>query len=378
MCKPRNGCTIRIRMADEKLLPILASGVGNWNRWRQEYKGWIDLNGAWLHGIDLRPDQEHLKGHVTRLSGIDLRDAELARATLESCDLSGALLSGSVLVKANLRRANLAGADLRGADLYEADLYQANLEGADLSNARLTRARLVEANLAGANLQNSNIYGIAAWDIALSETTVQKNLVITDPSRTWEPEVAVDDLEVAQFVYLLLNRRKLRNVLETITSKTVLILGRFTPERKAVLEAIAEELRRNKLIPIIFDFDRIQNRDFTETIRILAGMSLFVVADLTRPRSVPQELTATIPDYRIPFVPIIQEGEQPYAMLDDFKKYDWLLQPVLAYKSADQLVRSFRPAVIERAWKKHLELQQLKNTRIQTESIDAFVQNQPE
>jgi uncharacterized protein YjbI with pentapeptide repeats len=365
-------------MADEKLLPILASGVLNWNHWRQEHKGWIDLNGAWLHGIDLQPDQEHLKGHVTRLSGIDLRDAELARATLESCDLSGALLSGSVLVKANLRRANLAGADLRDADLYEADLYQANLEGADLSNARLTRARLVEANLAGANLQNSNIYGIAAWDIALNETTVQKNLVITDPSRTWEPEVAVDDLEVAQFVYLLLNRRKLRNVLETITSKTVLILGRFTPERKAVLEAIAGELRRNKLIPIIFDFERIQNRDFTETIRILAGMSLFVVADLTRPRSVPQELTATIPDYRIPFVPVIQEGEQPYAMLDDFKKYDWLLQPVLAYKSADHLVRAFRPAVIERAWKKHLELQQQKNTRIQTESIDTFMQDPPE
>lgn len=363
-------------MADEALLPILASGVENWNRWRSEHKGWIDLSGAQLHGIDLKPDEEHLKGHVTRLSGIDLRDAAMARAMLESCDLSGAHLSGADLLRANLRRANLSGADLSGANLYEADLYQANLGGANLSNTRLTRAQLVGANLSGANLQNSNIYGIAAWDVAISEDTVQKNLIITDPSKTWEPEVTVDDLEVAQFLYLLLNREKLRNVLETITSKTVLILGRFTPERKAVLDAMAEELRRNKLIPIIFDFERIRNRDFTETIKILAGLSLFVIADLTKPRSVPQELTATIPDYQIPFVPLIQMGEKPYAMLEDFKKHDWLLQPVLEYKSTEQLISTFRLAVIDRAWKKHLELQQKKNSRMQTVSIEEFLQQQ--
>ncbi len=33
-------------------------------------------------------------------------------------------------------------------------------------------------------------------------------------------------------------------MLSTITSKAVLILGRFSPERKAVLDAIADELRK--------------------------------------------------------------------------------------------------------------------------------------
>ena len=35
----------------------------------------------------------------------------------------------------------------------------------------------------------------------------------------------------------------------------MLILGRFTPERKAVLDALREELRKRDYLPILFDFD---------------------------------------------------------------------------------------------------------------------------
>ena len=38
--------------------------------------------------------------------------------------------------------------------------------------------------------------------------------------------------------YLLLNNEEIRHVIDTITSKVVLILGRFMPERKAILDAI--------------------------------------------------------------------------------------------------------------------------------------------
>lgn len=54
--------------------------------------------------------------------------------------------------------------------------------------------------------------------------------------------ITVDNLEVAQFIYLLLNNEKIRQVIDTITSKVVLILGRFTDERKSVIDAIREEL----------------------------------------------------------------------------------------------------------------------------------------
>ena len=49
---------------------------------------------------------------------------------------------------------------------------------------------------------------------------------------------------MAQFIYLLLHNEKIREVIDTITSKAVLILGRRTPARKAVLDAIRDELRR--------------------------------------------------------------------------------------------------------------------------------------
>lgn len=57
---------------------------------------------------------------------------------------------------------------------------------------------------------------------------------------TWddEPEVTVDDLQVAQFIHLLLTNSNVRNVIDTIPSKAVLILENFKKARKAVLDAI--------------------------------------------------------------------------------------------------------------------------------------------
>jgi hypothetical protein len=95
-------------------------------------------------------------------------------------------------------------------------------------------------------------------------------LVIT---RQNEPTVTVDNIEVAQFIYLLLDNQKIRDVIDTITSKAVLILGRFTDERKAVLDAMREELRKRDYLPILFDFDVSETRDSTETISLLARMA---------------------------------------------------------------------------------------------------------
>ena len=76
-------------------------------------------------------------------------------------------------------------------------------------------------------------------------------------------------------------------VFDTIGKKAVPILGRFTDERKAVLEALRTWLRDHDFVPIIFDFERAKSRDFTETIKILVGLSRFVIADITNPRSAP-------------------------------------------------------------------------------------------
>ena len=110
-------------------------------------------------------------------------------------------------------------------------------------------------------------------------------------------------------------------MLNTVTSKAVLILGRFTPKRrKQILESMANELRRRDLIPIIFDFERATDLTFTETIRVLAGLCLFVIIDITKPRSVQQELQAAVPDYQKPFIVILEQHEKP--VLDDARSPD--------------------------------------------------------
>jgi hypothetical protein len=65
----------------------------------------------------------------------------------------------------------------------------------------------------------------------------------------------------------MLQNQKVRDVIDTITSKVVLILGRFTDERKAVLDGLREELRKRNYLPILFDFSVPATRDITEITR---------------------------------------------------------------------------------------------------------------
>jgi hypothetical protein len=59
------------------------------------------------------------------------------------------------------------------------------------------------------------------------------------------------DREDPQCIYLLLCHEKIREVIDTITAKAVLILGRLTPERQDVLDAIREALRLRNDLPIL-------------------------------------------------------------------------------------------------------------------------------
>ena len=192
-----------------------------------------------------------------------------------------------------------------------------------------------------ATLTGCRVYGVAAWNVNLSGAK-QEDLIITAEG---EPAVVtVDNIEVAQFVYLLLYNEKIRDVIDTVTSKVVLILGRFTPERKAVLDALREELRRRGYVPILFDFEPSARRDITETVTLLARMALFIIADLTEPSSIPKELEAIVPHLAVPVQPLL-EGERPYAMFTDYWKYDWVL-PVHRCDGLGTLLRTLADKVI--------------------------------
>ena len=159
-------------------------------------------------------------------------------------------------------------------------------------------------------------------------------MVITQES---EPEITVDNIEIAQFIYLMLNNQKVRDVIDTITSKVVLNLGRFTADRKAVLDALREVLRKRNYVPILFDFNVPATRDITETVSLLARMARFIIADITDPSSIPKELEAIVPGLAVPVQPLLEGSSRPYAMFKDYWKYDWVL-PVYRYEGLEQLL----------------------------------------
>ena len=314
----------RKKMANQEHLKVLKQGTAVWNKWRARHP-------------DIQPDL-----YGANLSGANLYGDNLSRANLSKADLSEAALSGANLSQANLSR----------ADLSEASLSGANLSRAILSRASLSGATLVRTNLTEATLTECHIYGISAWDIELTGT-LQNSLVITPPD---EPTITVDNLKIAQFIYLLLDNEEIRDVIDTIAKKAVLILGRFTPERKIVLDSLREELRRRGYLPILFDFKKPSSRNLTETVSTLAHLSRFIIADLTDPRSIPNELRAIIPILRVPVQPLLNVvEEEPYGMFEDFQDYPWVL-PTYRYTNLDSLLASLQGNVIDPAEQKAQEL----------------------
>jgi uncharacterized protein YjbI with pentapeptide repeats len=365
-------------MANDEHFAQLKKGVAAWNAWREANPNIRpDLVRAELRKADL------LRANLKRadLTEADLRGANLCEADLEMANLNHANLAGAGLLNARVGWADLSGANLHKAELMDASFYHADLRRASLSDAALIRASLSEAKLGGANLGAADlrgatlhwaflnaadlrgadletssllhtdlteadltgcrIYGVSAWNLKL-ERTKQQNLVITPQH---EPEITVDNIEVAQFVYLLLHNQKIRDVIDTITSKAVLILGRFTDERKAVLDALREQLRKHDYLSILFDFAVPATRDITETVSLLARMSRFIIADLTDPSSIPKELEAIVPSLAVPVQPLLEGSSRPYAMFRDYWKYEWVL-PVYRYEGLEPLLATLAEKVI--------------------------------
>lgn len=406
-------------MADQRQLEILHTGIDAWNHWRaangeidpdlsEADLSTMDLSGASLWGVNLhRANLWRANLREAYLAGADLTEADLSEADLSEADLTMADLKGANLCQANLHKAEMINARLReallieanlshaslamanlsegrlgGANLYKAHLaqarlervdlgmadlrearlrgasligshlYKTNLSGASLREVNLSLASLVETNLSGADLTGCTIYGLSAWGIH-QEGAIQNNLRI---SRADEPLITVDNLEVAQFLYLMLHNEKLRNIIDTVTSKVVLILGRFIQERKIILDTLREELSKRNYIPVLVDFDEPVNRDITELVSSLAHMARFVIADITNARSIPQELEHIVPQLpSVPVQPLLEEGKDEYGMFEHFKHYPWVLE-VYHYRNVESLVAALQEQIIGPAERKAEEL----------------------
>lgn len=295
-----------------------------------------DLSHATFKGTRLK--RAHFDGAT--LDGAELSESLLLGATFEEASLAGTVIRGANSADATFRGANLRGADLSGSILTGVDFSGADLTGADLSDTDLANAVFVGTTVTDAVFDGATVYGLSAWDLD-GEPASSRSLRITRAA----PAITVENLKVAQFVYMMYRNPEIREVLDTVTRKVVLILGRFTDGRKQVLDNLRAALRDFDLVPVVFDFEKPQDRNLTETVTVLAKMARFVVADLTDPKSVPHELKAIAPSVAVPIRLIIRSDQEPYSMVRDLYDHYWVLKP-FRYDNETHLIESLQSEII--------------------------------
>jgi uncharacterized protein YjbI with pentapeptide repeats len=362
-------------MAKRQHTKIISKGVEHWNEWRLNRPDFrpnligLDLSQRNLTGINLsdailrgaqfnesilvNANFKNADATGANFKQANLKKADFTSATIARASLRGAILEGSRLYRANafrcqmrrarLKRTSFYNANMKHANLSETTIIQSNFDGAILREAVFTRAILIDVHLNSADVSGSQVYGIAAWDLHTDEHTRMDSLIVTKENF---PPVTVDDLRVAQLVYLMLSSATLRNIVNTMATKMVLVLGSFAKPRKSVLEALKLELRRRNYIPVIFDFAIGSTRTFTETVICLAHLSKFIIADITDARSVPQELMAVVPHLpSVPVQPIILESQSEWGMFESFRPYPWVLK-LQRYSTFDYLIGSLSELIL--------------------------------
>ncbi|MDZ8264406.1 pentapeptide repeat-containing protein [Nostoc sp. ChiQUE01b] len=345
-------------MADKEHLNLLIQSSEVWNDWRQkntevqpnfseanlERAVLINRNlqganfkGANLHGVNIQKSD---------LSNADFIKANLSKANLIQVNLCGANLSEADIYAANLSQADLSGANLNKVNLAGAHLYKTNFNGANLSQADLTITRLIETNFERANITDCLVYGISAWGVKLDGAN-QSNLVITPQG---ESTITVDNLKVAQFIYLLINNKEIRDVIDTVAKKAVLILGRFTPEQLEVLQAIRNKLRELGYVPILFDFTKPESHDFIETVSTLAHISKFVIADFTDSRIVLEEVPHIARNVSVSIQPLFMKGRGNIAVsISNLRVNHRSILDDFYYENLEHLMQNFEQMVISPA-----------------------------
>lgn len=105
-------------------------------------------------------------------------------------------------------------------------------------------------------------------------------------------------------------------------------------------------------------------------------LSRFVIADITDPKSVPAELQTTVPQFMVPFLPIIEgkkggkKNQKPYSLLESLwiECKERVFEP-LWYSSLDALVEAFDEKIIKRAEVRFAELLARKAEKMKGEYV---------
>lgn len=258
-------------------------------------------------------------GNRVNFSGMNLSGVSIHKAFAEGLNLRGAIFEGTHFEEGDFSRADFSGAKFRNTKFNKTILTGARFDGATFVNCNLNRVNLVGASFHVKEITETVVYGIAAWDLQTSDDMKQSRLVIertyelySDLIRQGKVPMMVDDIELAQFIYYLSNHKKMRDALNILNDRGVLLLGQFKDGGLERLYSIREWFQGKGYMAMIFDFARPDNLSLTETVVTMAGLSKFVVVDLSG-SSVPAELQAILSQIK---KPVLAFGD-PYALFPD-------------------------------------------------------------
>ena len=266
-------------------------------------------------------DYSYYKSRAIQLT-MEVGAANLSKASFISSEIEKCSFRGALLSESSFDEATITKCDFFMAFLFRASFYDSKLSDTNFTYSDLSESKFIESTFSKVDLSNSRIYGLSVWDSTFDALCNQENLVINAMS---DSEITVDSIEIAQFIYLIINNSKIRSVIDTLTSKVVLILGRFQDERKEVLNKIKVKLRALNYLPILFDFEKPESRDYIETISTLAHLSRFIIADFSDSKIVLEEVPHIAKNISVPIQPIILSSQTIPITLQNLQKFPWVL-----------------------------------------------------
>ena len=306
-------------MAQEDAAKILMQGARVWNAWRRQNPGQIDFSRPdWYECAG--PGGIQVKGqNQIDFSGMNMSGVSIFSAFAEGISCRNAVFEEAHFEEGDFSRADFSGSIFRNTRFNKTILSGANFDGATFVNCNLNRVNLVGASFCVEQITETVIYGIAAWDLQTNDDMKQSRLVIektydlySELIQSGKVPLMVDDIELAQFIYYLSNHKKMRDTLNILNEKGVLLLGRFKDGGLERLYSMREWFQDKGYMAMIFDFERPGNLSLTETAVTMAGLSKFIVVDLSG-ASVPAELQAILAQIK---KPVLAFGD-PYALFGD-------------------------------------------------------------
>ncbi|MFZ0160571.1 MAG: pentapeptide repeat-containing protein [Kineosporiaceae bacterium] len=299
-------------------------GVDFWAQWQQENPGGSQFaKPNWYDCPD--PSGAQIKGHNRiNFDGYTLKNAAIYDAFAEGIGIRDAIIDGCRFEEGDFSRADFSNTCFVGTHFNKTILTDSCFDGASFINCNLNRVNLTGARFCLKEITETVVYGISAWDLRTCEAMQQSKLVIertydlySDLVERGQIPVTVDNIELAQFIHYLSDHKKMRDTINILNARGVLLLGRFRDGGLDRLYRIRDWLLTKNYTPMIFDFGRPDSLDLTETVVTMAGLSRLVLADLSG-GSVPQELHAILGAFEKPVIAFSEQD--PYALLKDLMR----------------------------------------------------------